>query len=251
MFLNTVVASRNLLDAVVATRRPIRVVLISSFAVYGMACVPEGETVTEETPLEEHPERRDAYSFVKRRQEQLFWDYHQRHGVSVTIVRPGVIYGDSGPALSSRIGLRVFGVFLHLGRRNTLPLTYVYNCADAVIAAGMSPVAVGQSYNVVDDDLPTARQYLSRYRREVERIPCISLPLQATRAMSRAVEWYHVHSRGQLPAVFTPYKTESTWRSFRYDNGKVKSLGWRPAVSTEDGLRQTFKSLREAAGGSS
>jgi nucleoside-diphosphate-sugar epimerase len=244
IFLNTVVASRNLLEAVAARPEPPRVLLVSSFGVYGMAGVAERTTVTEETPLEPRPERRDLYSHAKLRQEQLFWEYHERRGVPVTVVRPGVIYGPSGPAMSNRVGLRVFGIFLHLGRGNLVPLTYVYNCADALIDAASSPAAVGQAYNVVDDDVPTARQYLARYRREVEPLRVVSLPLFATRLMSRAVAWYHRASRGQLPAIFTPYKTESMWRSFRYDNRKLKSLGWQPAVPTEEGLKRTFASLR-------
>ena len=248
MFLNTVVASKNLLEAVVAAARPIRVVLVSSFAVYGMAGVAEGSTVTEETPLEPHPELRDLYSHVKRRQERLFWECQERHGLALTVLRPGVIYGPSGPPMSNRVGLRLFGIFLHLGRGNLLPLTYVDNCADALIAAAECPGAVGQVYNVVDDDLPTARQYLASYRREVQPLRVVSLPLFATRLMSRAVAWYHRHSRGQLPAIFTPYKTDSMWRSFRYENRKLKSIGWLPAVGTAEGLRRTFASLGSAAG---
>ncbi len=247
MFLNTVVASRNLLEAIVRTARPVRTVLVSSFGVYGMAGVPEGTTVTEETPLEQHPEWRDLYSHAKARQERLFWEYRERHGIPLTVLRPGVIYGPSGPPMSIRVGLRLFGLFLHLGRRNLVPLTYVDNCADALVAAAGSPASAGQAYNVVDDGVPTAREYLARYRREVEPLRVVSLPLFATRLMSRLVAWYHDASRGQLPAIFTPYKTESMWRSFRYDNGKLKSIGWLPAVATDDGLRRTFESLRAAA----
>jgi nucleoside-diphosphate-sugar epimerase len=250
MFLNTVVASKNLLEAVVRGARPVRVVLVSSFGVYGMAGVAEGTTVTEDTRLEPHPEMRDLYSHAKLRQEQLFWEYATAHALSITVVRPGVIYGPSGPGMSNRVGLRLFGIFLHLGRRNLLPLTYVDNCADAVLVAGESPAAVGQALNVVDDDLPTARQYLSRYRKEVEPLRVISLPLFATRLLSRAVAWYHRHSRGQLPAIFTPYKTDSMWRSFRYENRKLKSLGWSPSVATREGLDRTFASLRAARMGS-
>lgn len=248
LFLNTVVATRNLLEAVVATARPIRVVLVSSFGVYGMAGVPEGATVTEETPLEPCPARRDVYSHAKLRQEELCWEYHRRHGVALTVVRPGVVYGPSGPAMSNRVGLRVFGIFLHLGRRNLLPLTFVENCADAVIVAGEAG-AVGQAYNVVDDDLPTARHYLDRYRSEVEPMRVLSLPLPATRLLASAIEWYHRHSGGQLPAILTRYKVDSAWRSFRYDNGKLKALGWSPGVATVDGLQRTFSSLRAAGAG--
>ncbi len=248
MFLNTLVASKNLLEALVRTGRAIRVVLVSSFAVYGMVGVPEGATVSEQTPLEPHPQLRDLYSQTKLRQEQLFWEYRQRHGIPLTVLRPGVIYGPSGPAMSNRVGLRLFGIFLHLGRRNLLPLTYVDNCADALIVAAQLPAALGEIYNVVDDDLPTARQYLARYRREAQPLRVVSLPLFATRLMSRAVAWYHRYSRGQLPDIFTLYKTDSMWRSFRYDNSKLKSIGWRPAIGTDEGLRRAFASTRHAGG---
>jgi nucleoside-diphosphate-sugar epimerase len=246
LFLNTVVATRNLLDAVAAAGRPIRVILVSSFGVYGMAGEREGAVVSEETPLEPHPELRDLYSHSKLRQEQLAREYAEKRGVALTVLRPGVIYGPAGPAMSNRVGLRIAGLFLHLGRRNRLPLTYVDNCADALIAAARAEGAVGETYNVVDDDVPTAREYLRRYRREVEPLRVVSLPLWATRLMGRAVAWYHRWSRGQLPAILTPYKVDAAWRSFRYGNGKLKSIGWRPEVSTEEGLRRTFAALAAA-----
>lgn len=246
MFLNTVVASKNLLEALVRTGRPIRTVLVSSFSVYGAAGVAEGTTVTEDFPLEPHPERRDLYAQTKHRQERLFWEYRDRHGLPLTVLRPGVIYGPSGVPISTRVGLRLFGVFLHLGRRNLVPLTYVDNCADALIDAAGHPAAVGEAYNVVDDGVPTAREYLARYRREVQPLRVVSLPLFATRLLSRSVAWYHRYSRGQLPAILTPYKTDNMWRSFRYDNAKLKSIGWRPATAIDEGLRRTFASFREA-----
>src|SRR5262249_16720298 len=46
LFLNSVVASRNLLDAV-GDRKPMRIVLVGSFAVYGTAALQNGAIVTE------------------------------------------------------------------------------------------------------------------------------------------------------------------------------------------------------------
>src|SRR5262249_19314787 len=65
IFLSTVVASKNLLEAIGAAGRPIKVLLVSSFGVYGVADLPRGHVVYEETPLESHPERRDLYSQAK------------------------------------------------------------------------------------------------------------------------------------------------------------------------------------------
>src|SRR6202049_2494515 len=85
LFLNSVVASRNLLDAV-ADRKPMRIVLVSSFGVYGVAGLGRGALVREETVLEPHPEWRDHYSFAKLRQEQLFREYQQRNGFELVVL---------------------------------------------------------------------------------------------------------------------------------------------------------------------
>ena len=244
MFFNTVVGTRNLLDALVATGRRVVLIHCSSFGVYGVAALPAGAVVDEQTPLEPHPERRDVYSHTKLRQEQLCFEYQREHGFPMVVLRPGVIYGPGGGAISARVGLRLFGVFLHLGRRTLLPLTYVDNCAEAFAVAGSSERAVGEVYNVVDDDLITARAFLRRYRAEVGKMPVVSLPYVATRLMSRAVETYADRSGGQLPAIFTPYKAASMWKGNRFDNSKLVALGWRPLVSTEEGLARHFAALR-------
>jgi 2-alkyl-3-oxoalkanoate reductase len=242
--LNGAVATRNLLDAVVAARREVRLVHCSSFGVYGVADLPAGTLLDESTPLEPHPERRDAYSHAKLRQEQVVWQYHREHRVPIVVLRPGVIYGPGGgTAISNRVGLRTFGVMLYLGRDNLLPLSFVDNCAEAIVVAGKSPTALGQVFNVVDDDLPTAREFLRRYRNEVERFPTIGLPWLGTRLMTAVYERYVDWSQGQLPAVFTRYKIESVWKSCRFDNSKLKGLGWQPPVTTAEGLRRHFEYL--------
>ena len=57
-----------------------------------------------------------------------------------------------------------FGIFLHLGGSNPIPFTYVDNCADAIVLAGLTPGVDGEVFNVVDDNLPTSRQFLRLYK---------------------------------------------------------------------------------------
>jgi nucleoside-diphosphate-sugar epimerase len=246
IFMNTVVTSNTLLDALAA--RPVSVVLVSSMGVYGTAALARGAVVDERTALEPHPERRDVYSHAKWRQEKLFRDRCAQAGHRLIIVRPGVVYGPGGSPMSARVGLNLFGWFLHLGGGNRLPLTYVENCADAIVVVSEHAGAAGEAFNVIDDDLPTARAYLRRYRRDVVRLRAVPVPYAGTWLLSRAVEWYHKHSRGQLPAVFTRYKTASLWKGTRFDNSKLKRFGWSPRVATDEGLARTFASLRAAGG---
>jgi nucleoside-diphosphate-sugar epimerase len=248
MFMNTVVTSNNLLAAL-GENGAVKTVLVSSMGVYGTADLPAGQVIDERTPLEPHPERRDVYSHAKWRQEKLFRDFREQHGLPLVVLRPGVIYGPGGSPMSARVGLNLFGLFLHVGGSSVIPLTYVDNCADAIAVASLREDAVGEAFNVVDDDLPTSRQYLRQYRRNVERLKFVRIPYGVMEAVSRAVKWYNKRSQGQLPAVFTPYKTASLWKGMHFSNEKLKGLGWEPAVPTRDGLERTFAYLRGADGG--
>jgi nucleoside-diphosphate-sugar epimerase len=243
MFMDSVVASRNLLDTV-AQMKPMRVVLVSSFGAMGVSGLGRGAMVDESTPMETHPERRDVYSYSKLRQEQLFWEYRERFGFELVVLRPGVIYGPGGGHFSNRVGLSLFGTFLHLGGSNLLPLTYVENCAEAIVVAALYPGADGQIYNVVDDDLVTSRAYLRLYKRQVKPMRSVPVPYFALMWVSKAVEGYNWRSKGQLPAIFTPYKTRAMWGGNRFGNAKLKGIGWRPLVSTREGLARTFAAFR-------
>ncbi len=245
MFLNTVVTTKNLMEAVINENPGVQIVHISSFSVYGVADLAAGTTITEQTPLEKHPEKRDPYAFVKWHQDRLLLDYQQQHGFPLVILRPGVIYGPHGGAISGRVGLQLGGIFLHLGGSNILPLSYVDNCAEAIVVCAAQKTAGVSIFNVHDDDLPSSRDYLKAYKQQVKKIRSIPIPYAALQLISRTVEWYHHYSKGQLPAIFTPYKTASLWKGNRFDNTKLKSTGWQPVVSTEEGMRKTFDYFRD------
>lgn len=239
MFANTVLTSRNLLEAAVA-QKVRRIVLISSFSVYEAASLKNGQVLSETTPIEAVGVDRGAYGYAKTRQEHMFNEFQREHGFESVILRPGVIYGPGGGALSSRIGIRALGFFFALGGRALLPLTFVDNCADAVAKAALSAPA-GSSFSVVDDELPTCRAYLKRYCREVESMRCIPIPFWAFRLGSKALVWYNKRSKGQLPAVFTPYVVDSMYRPLRYSNAALKAIGWSQRISTANALEQSFR----------
>ena len=241
---NTVVTSEHLFQSAVRARTP-RVVLVSSFGVIGAGQVPTGGLLDESVPMEPHPEWRDPYSFAKHKQESLAWRYSREHGLRLVVLRPGSIFGPGQNILTSRIGVNLFGLFLHLGRGATLPLTYVQNCADAIVQAGTAPDAEGEVFCIVDDDLPTSRQLLRRYRREIARIPFVPVPSFALQQLAVLNAWYSRRTGNHLPPVFTPYKVSNMWRGLRFSNEKAKRvLKWTPRVPMADALRITFEAER-------
>jgi len=246
-FLNTVVATRNLLDASLQDARLRRFVLVSSFAVYSNRQKPHGRLLDESCALEPHPERSgEAYCFAKVKQEHLVTEYGKTRGVPYVIVRPGSVYGPGKNGITGRVGMGTFGIFLHLGGSNAIPFTYVDNCAEAIVLAGLVPGVEGEAFNVVDDDLPSSRRFLRLYKKNVRRFRSIYLPHAASYALCYVWEKYSEWSKGQLPPAFNRRKWHANWKKTHYSNEKLKArLGWTPKVSTAEGFRRLFESGRE------
>jgi nucleoside-diphosphate-sugar epimerase len=245
IFRDTVVASNCLLNAMRGKKR--RVVLVSSIGVYGTARVKKTLLISENSELDPHPEKRNAYFHAKIWQEQLFRERADRGEIDLTVVRPGVLYGQGDPnhGLPSRVGMAIGSVLVTLGGSGPLPLSHVANCAEAVVMAGRSQEASGRSYNVIDDDLPTTREYLRHYKRYVKDVKTIWLPLPITILLSNILQRYHLHTRGQVPAVLTPYQARAMYMGHRFDNQNIKSLGWKQARPTDEMITKTFALLHE------
>jgi nucleoside-diphosphate-sugar epimerase len=245
-FANSVVTTRNLLDASRRNGCLHRFVNVSSFAVYSNANGAFGGTVDESCPVHANPERLgDAYSFAKVKQEQIVAEYGQTFGVPFVIVRPGWVYGPGNEAITGRVGLNFGGVFLHLGGSNPIPLTYVDNCAEAIALAGVTPGIDGEIFNVVDDDLRSSRQFLALYKRHVNSFKSFYVPHAVSYGLCYLWERYSERSQGQLPPVYNRTLWRSYWKRMRYTNQKIKAqLGWRQKVRTEDALTRYFDACR-------
>lgn len=250
-FANSVVTTRNLLEASRQHGCLRRFVNISSFAVYTNAQKPHGRLLDERCPVEAHPELRgDAYSFAKVKQDELVMEYCGKFGLPYVIVRPGYVYGPGKKAISGRVGIDSFGVFLHLGGSNTIPFTYVENCAEAIALAGLKAGVNGEVFNVVDDDLPSSRQFLRLYKKKVRRFTSLYVPHAVSYGLCYLWEKYSIWSEGQLPLAFNRREWHASWKKTRYSNGKLKArLGWTPKVPTAEGLARFFKGCRNGGGG--
>jgi nucleoside-diphosphate-sugar epimerase len=246
-FMNSVVTTRNLLEATVEQGCLRRFVNISSFTVYTNVQKRKRRLLDESCLVEPHPELvPDAYCYAKLKQDELVTDYGKKHGVPFVIVRPGSIYGPGKKQITGRIGIDTFGVFLHLGGGNRIPFTYVDNCADAIALAGLKPGVDGEVFNVVDDELPTSRNFLRLYKRNVRNFRSIYVPHAVSYLFCRLWEKYSMCSHGQLPPVFNRRRWHVEMKRTNYSNDKLKrQLGWTPRVSMDEGLKKFFEECRE------
>jgi len=248
-FMNSVVTTRNLLDAGRQHGRLRRCVLVSSLAVYTNCQKPRWMLLDESCPIEQSPDGRgEAYVFAKVRQEELVAQYGKDFGIPYVIMRPGNVYGAGKSGIVGRIGLGTFGIFLHLGGSNRLPFTYVDNCADAIALAGLVPGIDGEAFNIVDDDLPSSRRFLRMYKKKVQNFKSIYVPSTASYGLCYLWEKYSQWSQGQLPPAFNRRRWHAYWKATRYSNDKLKTrLGWKPKMPTKEGLLRYFESYSEGA----
>ncbi len=245
-FLNSVVTTRNLLDACVRCDGLKRFVTVSSFAVY-RSDRRTSRLLTESCAIETSVDGRgEPYCFAKLKQDEIVREYADNFGLPCVVVRPGYVFGPGNVGISGRVGIGTFGVFLHLGGSNRIPLTYVDNCADAIALAGLTSGVDGETFNIVDDNLPTSRQFLRQYKRNVRRFSSLYLPHACSYLLCGMFEWYSKWSNGQLPPILSRSKWHAYWKLTSYSNEKVKALlKWEPKVPMPEALARYFQSCRD------
>ena len=237
-FVNSALTTRNLMDAFLERGHVKRFVNVSSFAVYSNVALKRGALLDEACPLEDAPqERYDAYGFGKLKQEELVREYGSKNRLPFVILRPGTVFGPGQKSLSGRIGIDTFGRFIQIAGANFVPLTFVDNCADAIVLAGLVPGVDGEMFNVVDDNLLTGRQFLKAYKRRAGSPRSVAIPYLLAAGFCRFWEAYSRRSNGQVPPVFNRRRCAAEWKSKRFSNQKLKQrLGWRPKVEMDEAM---------------
>jgi nucleoside-diphosphate-sugar epimerase len=248
-FMNSALATRNLMDAFLERGQPKRFVNVSSFAVYSNLSLKPGALLDETCPLEDAPQERfDAYGFGKLKQDELVKEYGKKYKLPYVIVRPGAVFGPGKRELSGRIGINTFGFFIHLGGSNQLPLTFVDNCAEAIVLAGFKPGVDRETFNIVDDEWITSRDFLAAYKNAVGSFFSVRVPYPLAHGFSWAWEKYSDWSKGQLPLVFNRRRCAAEWKGNRYSNEKLhQRLGWKPRVPMKKAM-EAFLAQFEANG---
>jgi nucleoside-diphosphate-sugar epimerase len=159
------------------------------------------------------------------------------------VVRLGLVCGVGTGVFPAHVCQPVSGKWVILFGDGTvpLPLIYVGNAVDALILAATAPNVAGKSFNVVDDEVLTQREYLDLLRQSTGGRPgVVQLPRLAYYALGWASE-LAAAARSKEPTT-NRYRIKLRLAHVRWDCTKARNeLGWRPRVPLRDGLRKTFE----------
>lgn len=239
-FAGTVTATENLLAAM-DEADVTRIVAASSLAVYDYRRIRRLSLVDEDSPLEARPQDRDDYCQTKLLQERLIRSHAEEHGWTWTILRPGMIYGPNN-LWNARLGLPLGSRWwLRIGASAQVPLTYVENCADAVVTAAEHPAAGGCVFNVVDDHPPTQRRLVKVVkRRAAPTVRILPIPYILVCGMARLAQCLNFllfAGRAKMPGILVPARLQARCKPVRYSNRRLREiLGWRPRYGLLESL---------------
>ena len=209
---DTLTATRNLIDAMPSGTA---LVLAGSMAVY------QGRTgaIDESSPLEPHPDARDAYARSKLAQEQIA---RARADIPVTILRIGALTGH-GRQWNAHLGLRMGPLMLRMAGVGELPLVSVEDAAEAlVLAAERAPLS--ENLNIIGNNLPDSRDFLTR----IAQKPALALPLPWQVLLPFATLAHAL--RLPVPGLLRPATLRYRFAPRRYPNTRAKqALGWAPS----------------------
>jgi len=240
----TVITTENLLNAMneAGVRR---LVAVSSFSVYDFMKASPSMALDEHSPLEKDGLQRDIYTQTKLVQEQLIREHSSKNGFDLVVLRPGMIWGKNN-LLNAWVGFGLGGrIWVRTGARAHIPATYVENCAEAIVMSADCGAAWGHTFNIVDDALPTQREFLRMALAGLTSKPTVfPVSYALLRFAARVADFVNrnlLRSRARIPGILVPCRLHARAKPLIYSNRKLKdATGWMPRYSLVEGFERSF-----------
>jgi nucleoside-diphosphate-sugar epimerase len=219
-----------------------RLVYVGTLSGYSLASQRSGAAIDERSPFDDTG-LLGNYARFKARAEELVSAAYKRGGIETVIVRLGLVCGVGASVLPAHVCQRLPGgrVILFGDGSVPLPLTYIDNSVDALILAATVPGVSGESFNIVDDEVLTQRDYLALLHEVARGKPrVLRLPVMAYYALGLVSE-IAAAARKKEPTT-NRYRIKTRLAHVRWDCSKAKHmLQWQQRVPLRDGLTKTFR----------
>ena len=219
-------------------------VFISSIIVYDHSGSDPGMTFTEWMPYEQN--NLTNYSRSKIEAEKVIAKYAKK--TPTVILRPGALYGGSGPIYPARLGFSLgSGKYLVIGDGNReIPLSHVDSVADAVWTSMNRKGTTGKSYNILEDGAITQNDYLNRVKTLTNpKLRVLRLSYKPARILATMIQ-KGLGLAGMSSPIRLPYLRLCSTQ-FYYPNDLAKrDLGWQPQSSLESSIDEMLNKFVDA-----
>lgn len=220
-----------------------RAVLLTGIIVLGARHL---DAATEDLP---YKRTGDPASDVKIEIEQMAWEYEKSHGVDVTVLRPGLIYGPRDRRNLPQMirALRRGGFAFIRSRDNVMPIVYIGDMVQAMRLAARTPAARGRAYHVTDGSSTPIGEFIDCLagllgcappRKVIPfAVPYLGCLLFESLAALRLY-------RGRAPISRTGMNYLGYSRVIDITRARLE-LGYEPRVTYRDGLPLALKDIED------
>lgn len=229
----TILGTQHVIDAV-AKYGVTQLVHISSMSVVDWAGSAAKGPVTEAVATEPRAAERGEYTRAKLEAENRV-RAAVKHALPAVILRPGQIFGRGIPLVSGAVARVAAGRWLVLGDGTLeLPLVYLDDVVDAVMAAIATKRVHGEVFHIIDPAHLTQNEVLALAGggRGVIRVP-----RAVVFALGRLSE-LPLRLLGK-PSPIAAYRLRSALARLHYASDYAeRALGWKPRIGVREGIRR-------------
>jgi len=238
----TVVGTQNVIDAC-KRHHAKQLVHISSMSVIDWAGSVGMARVDEAAALEPRADERGAYTRAKLEAEREVVAAAAA-GLPCVVLRPGQIFGGGIALVNGAVARRAGGRWLVLGDgKLELPLVYIDDVVDAIVAAVDKHLVGGEVIQVIDTEHLTQTEVLALAGgASGANGNVIRVPRPVVFALGKLSE-LPLGALGR-PSPIALYRLKSALARLHYDSSRAEQLlGWRPRVGVREGIRRVTEQV--------
>jgi nucleoside-diphosphate-sugar epimerase len=203
-----------------------------------------GQPIREDSP--QNP-LHEPHAVTKAQGDKLVQRMIAQDGLPAVIIRPEAMFGPHDRINFRRLADRLRagkGIIIGSGR-NAVPFVYVSDVVQGLLLALEHPRAVGQAYNITNDETMTAEEWLRAIAEEVGgKAPTLRVPYRALYSAAYVAEWIATIANREPFVTRHGVQMFGSHNPLSIDKAR-RELGYVPQVPLREGIRLAGKWYRE------